>query len=423
MAPSAQAIASQIQHKPKHPRKHNQLGLTPAQEEHESSSASNSDVDEESKLAGGDSNTSLQFSYKGRTSTLQTASDVAAWIAERKKRYPTQERAEARKKEAIERKQKFEKTKKARYDTMKAQRVERQQSAKREASDQAPSGEKRASQAVRSTDARRPSASQNESHNASTKARLKAEKLRRKAIRAEEAARKAEAVLTVADLASQDGQTGEGQSTSTKDKAKALLDLGTAEDISLSDVPSSPTSSDNEDEDEDETSSSGSHCDSDLSDDSSGSESYASSSSTLPEQLSTKLTQPTRVNPPPNFVVQSKKPCKRFIATGRCPRGDKCRYSHDPELRNEKQNSKTPGKGYNKEGRASGIKHKGREGLYQILMKKQEEEERRHVLRSILWLGEKGLLGNSENTIAQDKSTEKVDRDSHGDSPVGDVVE
>lgn len=35
---------------------------------------------------------SLEISYNGKTSTLQTASDIAAWIAERKKRFPTKAR-------------------------------------------------------------------------------------------------------------------------------------------------------------------------------------------------------------------------------------------------------------------------------------------------------------------------------------------
>ena len=46
----------------------------------------------------------LQFSYKGQSSTLKTASDIAAWIQERKKRFPTRARAA----EAAERKQKIQ---------------------------------------------------------------------------------------------------------------------------------------------------------------------------------------------------------------------------------------------------------------------------------------------------------------------------
>lgn len=44
----------------------------------------------------------MKFSYKGRTSTLKSPSDIAAWIAERKKNYPTRARTE----EAAERKRK-----------------------------------------------------------------------------------------------------------------------------------------------------------------------------------------------------------------------------------------------------------------------------------------------------------------------------
>lgn len=40
--------------------------------------------------------TRLQFSYRGRLSTLKSASDVTAWIEERKKRFPTKLKVEAR---------------------------------------------------------------------------------------------------------------------------------------------------------------------------------------------------------------------------------------------------------------------------------------------------------------------------------------
>lgn len=39
----------------------------------------------------------LQFSYKGRTSTLQSFADIAAWIQERKNRFPTKARIEEQK--------------------------------------------------------------------------------------------------------------------------------------------------------------------------------------------------------------------------------------------------------------------------------------------------------------------------------------
>ena len=99
-------------------RKHNQLGLTPKTEDHESSEEE--DIDEESKLASmqlSDTNSALQFTYKGQIATLNSPSDIAAWIEERKKRFPTKKRAE----EAAERK---EQQKKAAQETKELQKKE-----------------------------------------------------------------------------------------------------------------------------------------------------------------------------------------------------------------------------------------------------------------------------------------------------------
>ncbi|KAK7549673.1 hypothetical protein IWX50DRAFT_620244 [Phyllosticta citricarpa] len=67
-------------------RKFNQLGLTPRSDVHEDSEGE--DVDEEAKFSSG----VLQFEYKGRSSTLKTNADIAAWVAERKKMWPTRAR-------------------------------------------------------------------------------------------------------------------------------------------------------------------------------------------------------------------------------------------------------------------------------------------------------------------------------------------
>ncbi|KAI4288811.1 MAG: hypothetical protein L6R35_001923 [Caloplaca aegaea] len=74
-------------------RRINQLGLTPKNEEHVSSSAEE-DADEEVKLAAAvappaGAGQMLEFTYKGQTSSLQSSSDIASWIQERKKRFPT----------------------------------------------------------------------------------------------------------------------------------------------------------------------------------------------------------------------------------------------------------------------------------------------------------------------------------------------
>ncbi|KAL8691384.1 MAG: hypothetical protein Q9218_003378 [Villophora microphyllina] len=94
--PSPQPPASQAEVKKPWPKKKkkrrvNQLGLTPKAEEHVSSSE---EEDEEAKLAAkvgaaGTNGHQLQFTYKGQTSTLHSSTDIASWIEERKKRFPT----------------------------------------------------------------------------------------------------------------------------------------------------------------------------------------------------------------------------------------------------------------------------------------------------------------------------------------------
>ena len=104
--PSLPTVQSDKKQLTKKKRKHNQLGLTPRREEHESSEEE--DVDEESKLAAAQlqmiSSGGFRFSYKGRHATLSTPAEIAAWIEERKRRYPTQ----ARVAEAAERKRKLQ---------------------------------------------------------------------------------------------------------------------------------------------------------------------------------------------------------------------------------------------------------------------------------------------------------------------------
>ena len=77
-------------------RTHNQLGLTPRTEDHESSEEE--DVDEESNLAANQPQVlergGLQFSYNGRRATLNSPAEIAAWIEERKRRFPTRARVE-----------------------------------------------------------------------------------------------------------------------------------------------------------------------------------------------------------------------------------------------------------------------------------------------------------------------------------------
>ena len=95
--------------KKKKPRKHNQLGLTPKGETPEVSD----DEDEEAKLAAtlrapvsgsvaGGGGGSYSFECEGKVFLLRSPQDIAAWIGERRKRYPTKQRiAEAKAKKAL----------------------------------------------------------------------------------------------------------------------------------------------------------------------------------------------------------------------------------------------------------------------------------------------------------------------------------
>ncbi|KAL8635356.1 MAG: hypothetical protein Q9228_007142, partial [Teloschistes exilis] len=91
--PNSEPLADQLEAKmtkKKKKRRVNQLGLTPKAEEHVSSSE---EEDEEAILAAtveeGTNGQLLQFTYKGQTSTLQSSTDIASWIEERKKQFPT----------------------------------------------------------------------------------------------------------------------------------------------------------------------------------------------------------------------------------------------------------------------------------------------------------------------------------------------
>ncbi|KAL8712401.1 MAG: hypothetical protein Q9220_003249 [cf. Caloplaca sp. 1 TL-2023] len=113
--------------KKKKKRRVNQLGLTPKADEHVSSSEEEEDVDEELKFASAASaGAQLEITYRGNTSVLQSPSDIAAWIEERKKKFPTA----ARKAENQARLRKLKEERDAKWREQKAQQaIERQQKA------------------------------------------------------------------------------------------------------------------------------------------------------------------------------------------------------------------------------------------------------------------------------------------------------
>lgn len=395
--PSKPPPAADATRKPKkRKRKHNQLGLTPKTDEHESSEEEE-DVDEESKLAQVSTGAApLQFTYKGQTATLQSASDIAAWIAERRKKFPTAARVEEKKKAA---------------DEVKAARdAARREKEKAKVKESEPKvGEGFADPAL----------------DAAMKAQRKADKIRRNLDREQKRFAKAEAAAEAArlkvealqkqakgldaDQPQQNGVPGGDSHAASSDS----VENGESASLHTTGVPSKleilP----------DDTSASAAAVDAtadrlngaiDLSSDgsdsndwtsSSGSESESDSGSeddSAPEEVTSRRQGPERVRPPPREGKRQQL-CRHFARNGQCNRGDKCKFSHEVSERGPK--SKPP------------VEKKGRKGLLQAvsasldgrplpagytdacttqLLDRQKEDEDRRAMEVISWLGQNGML-------------------------------
>lgn len=363
-------------------RRFNQLGLTPKTEEHESSEEED-DADEEARFVSSSSGSGtgpLQFTYKGRTSTLQTPEEIAAWIEERKKRYPTKARIEEKKKAMEEaRKQK----------EMQREEARRQQKEARAQKERAKS--ERKEQRDESTDP----------IDAAVKAKLKAEKLRKKLIKEEKRVAKAEADAERArlkaealqqSLAAKSDETGPdasenpgGDSSQAADTALPGSDAAhpavngtdgvqadgnqetdnnqnglthshaTATAGAEPSVPSSPGASDTSDE----TSSSGSDLSSSDSDDDSDEDEDDEDDDSAPEEISSRREGPERVPAPSRDSRQKKKGlCRHFARKGRCSRGDRCRFAHELT---------EGGAGKARPGEAKGRGQTAKRGLFQLV--------------------------------------------------------
>ncbi|RJE25433.1 CCCH zinc finger protein [Aspergillus sclerotialis] len=367
-------------------RKHNQLGLTPKAEEHESSEEED-DMDEESKLAAGSGGAgmALKFTYRGKTSTLQSPADIAKWIEERKNRFPTQARIEEKKKA-------MEEAKKAREEAAKQKELQKQQSKRQQKEDQKASQNKPPDPA-----------------DTAAKAKKKAKRLRKKLLKEEKRLRQAEAEAEALRNGSTDNTkevatdqitsnpNSNGQQGVIQPQASPGLDVEAKQNdlhptmngvsnavdstvaLPTSEEPSKQGPDDgmhvdsdsaiqsSDPESSDWTSSSGS--------DLSSSDSEESEDDSAPEELTSRREGPERVAPPPRD--RKKTICRHFARTGRCLRGEKCRFLHE-----------IPEKGP----KSKPAEKKGRKGLLQALLDRQREDEDRRVMEAIMVLGEQGAL-------------------------------
>lgn len=144
----------------------------------------------------------LEFTYKGRTSTLQSCDDIASWIEERKKRFPTA----ARKAENEERLQKLkeEREEKKRQASKAEKLLERQ----------------------KKTLAKDKQALENSKQEAAAKAKLRVEKLRQKLMKEERRVAKAEAKSLKRCASPDAGEEHPPEAKRRRSKSDATGDLG-----------------------------------------------------------------------------------------------------------------------------------------------------------------------------------------------------
>lgn len=289
---------------------------------------------------------SLQFEHNGQIATLKTEKDIAAWIAERKKRYPTKARIAQKNAEALKKRQAVEEARERALKTTKPQNSQ-----------------------IESKDA---------SNNVRANKHLKkAEKLREKLKAAESKAAKAMNRNESIDISERRGDNMKPLSrkdSPIKKDIKKIKDgkssppihqkivngpnLGLDYSSTSSSAPtsreSSPLSS---------SSSDISHSSSSVS----VSASSLSSSSPLPASDIDTVYQASSVRPEenepsiscnlengPKVIKETKqdrtavpqqstnkraRPCKFFLKSGRCRNGEKCNFNHDTTSRPKKQQS------------------------------------------------------------------------------------
>ncbi|KAI9681142.1 MAG: hypothetical protein M1817_002424 [Caeruleum heppii] len=417
--------------KKKKKRKHNVLGLTPRTEEYEESE--DDDVDEEAVLGAAalGNQAGLTFEYKGQTSTLQTSSDITAWIAERRKRFPTKRRIEEKQaekerrwKEARERETQLQKDLKE---------SEKQKTAKEAlAASQAQSAATMNAEAVKK---KRDRAMKKIRKHEKALAKLKAEVVERaKDIREvpADAGQKRKREDTESDnvgLKAEPSSDGVGEPKMGHEEIQ-MPPLKQEETIATVIITTPPTEQGPVDAPEatrpvlskpispiplsiagerlplsvDHQKAPSSPVGSDDSMSSTSSSISSSSSSASegdnPEETSSRRTGPVRVPPPRRQKPNETPLCRQFVRTGSCRRGGfnggRCTYRHElppsgaASLGGRDGKNNWNGRG----GRGKGREENGRRrvGLYQRMVEAEKEKEDILVLKAIKHLAEKGML-------------------------------
>ena len=108
-----------------------------------------------------------------------------------------------------------------------------------------------------------------------------------------------------------------------------------------------------------------------------------------PEALSTKQEQPAYLPPPPKQADPTKH-CKYYSTGGTCGKKGKCRFVHDPAVREAAL----------KERELNG----GRMTLQQRLILNDKDQEDLTIIKTLQYLKEKGLMKEDKSAAGQEKS-------------------
>ena len=416
-------------------RNYNQLGLTPASQDYQSSSGE----DEEPQLSDGTGAAVgsgpqglLQFECNGRIVVLRTAADVNAWIAERKQKYPTMAKREATKTQTDETEKQSVQSRQRKLQADRSGRIDLDKSKQEQLRRRALESVARKQSETAGMDSKtRPGAE--DDGNKSGEPQVA--KLRRDLETAQSEAQRANDALFILQRSKMTPQlesVNENDLESKKSVAEGSEDLAmlrprlfeNKEDDHPSDSDvssiSSASSSDRISSWEDDTSSSGSSVVSCLTIGSKNqiadraivanatsvsarrsSSCSITSSASHPPELTSRRSNPEHVPSPPHrqslhveaerpaakemFDAKRTVPCRNIIRFGSCRHGQHCRYSHDPAIKKRLENKKDP-----KTPNSSSIHQ--RKSLYRVLVEKEIQEERTIVLKAIIELGRDGML-------------------------------
>ena len=257
--------------KPDNKKRKVNLGLSQQPTQHDSSDEE--DIDEEAayseKLKGG----GFAFEHEGETITIQTGAEVAAWIKDRRKNFPTQERITEKEAEAAKKRM-------AELDFLRRM----QGKPPKEPASDAPTQPKKARQDSKIDVAKQEAEQKKQEELAALRQKLHASMVKKQSTPA------------VVDL-------GLGYDSETESEEQSSV-------VSESSVVSSSEESEPE-------------SDSDDSDD-------------APEPVSSKAAPPTiKVPPPPLAKSQteskSTRMCSNWKRNGKCPYYSKCKYQHPPK--------------------------------------------------------------------------------------------